>query len=103
MRYKDCLGQLQKGDLIAIAEANYLHIGIFSNFGKMGNTNFWRVNKHWLDWIKQNENDLRRIRKDYITRGNGVSVVKIDVNVLDQERKDMYEEMLNILKNNKLV
>lgn len=89
--------KFQKGDLIGVAKGNYINLAIFHKYGSKGNPNMVYLNKWIIDRIL---ND-KKFYSSYICRVDTElykSCVKVDVNSIDNNTKDIYYRTLDVLK-----
>ena len=84
---------IKKGDIIVVSYTNLLVPAIFLELGFKGNPRF-----HFISDFK-----LKRLREgrkpyiDYITRKSDNSIAKVSVDSLEDNIKDMYLEIAELL------
>lgn len=95
---------LKKGDLIVIAYANHLGLGIYWDSGPKGNPRYLELAKEYaagydykqLRWVKAYEKH-GKIYKTYINRQHD-PIAKIDEVVLKDSTRQIYHDAMNYLK-----
>ncbi len=89
---------IRTGDAIGICFQNRLYLGIFLDVGFKQNVRYFSVSQHKLDWYRKCLTQKSKVYKEFINRPLGSSVVKIDINELDQESRRLYEEIKDVLE-----
>ena len=94
---------LKVGDVVCTVSANRLNLGIFAGFG----AGTFQIYEHFsvFRWKKYKDNFNTKVSRPWVTytKAHEENIVKVDVNVLNDEKKKEIEESLQILIENNIV
>lgn len=93
-------GDLQVGDLVAVAEGNCLYAGFFAGRGIGDSFQYWGM---WslCDWFDNKYGERmkgRKPRKAYHNAASPNRVIKITPEFFNKETMEMYEKSIEALK-----
>lgn len=86
---------LTPGDLILVNYPSGMEAAIYVGEGSRNNPNFYTIIRRRLEYAKANG---RKIYKDYINRDFDDNIVRVDVNQVDNETRQLYIDYMEYLK-----
>jgi len=92
---------VNKGDLICVPYSNRLYPGIYKGVGSAGNVQFYGLGRYKdniaKDWVRDYFKEGKTLKVDYINRSYN-TIAKLDINSVEHDLKEWYEEMTFLLK-----
>ena len=92
-------GTVRKGDLIAIGYDNYMLLGIYVGRGKTGTIQYYSL--YALSVFYKENRHLHNYSKSYVNAPHQSRVVKVNVNDLNEETLEQYNEAMIYLEQQK--
>jgi hypothetical protein len=92
-------GAVRKGDLVAIGYDNYMLLAIYVGRGKTGTVQYYSL--YALSVFYKENRHLHNCGKSYVNAPHASRVVKVNVNDLNDETLEQYNEAMIYLEQQK--
>jgi hypothetical protein len=92
-------GTIRKGDLVAIGYDNYMVLAIYAGRGKTGTIQYYSI--YALSNYYKSNLHLHNYGKSYVNAPHSGRVVKVNVNDLNEETLEQYNEAMIYLEQQK--